>query len=73
MSLRVSELEVQIQRLSKILPSELPKDIKAVAKPQPPPAKENEDDDDEEIDLFGSDVSFCLHIYLQFVLHHPFS
>ncbi|KAL5971776.1 Elongation factor 1-delta [Taenia solium] len=56
MSLRVSELETQIQRLGKILPSEPPKGVKSVrpfaAAATAPPAEGGDDDD---IDLFGSE------------------
>ncbi|MTV28407.1 hypothetical protein FTX61_23900, partial [Nitriliruptoraceae bacterium ZYF776] len=54
MSLRVNELETQIQRLGKILPSEPHKGAKSVrpAAAKAPPAEGGDDDD---VDLFGSD------------------
>lgn len=57
MSLRVNDLEVQIQRLGKILPSEPPKGAKSV-RPAAAKALPAEGGDDDDIDLFGSeDVS----------------
>ncbi|VDM32599.1 unnamed protein product [Hydatigera taeniaeformis] len=65
MSLRVSELEVQIQRLGKILPSEPPKGVKSVrpagaaaaaAAAADATAKAPQPEcGDDDVDLFGSD------------------